>query len=245
MTLVNAETGEVVAACTPDEARALTERIRSTADALWALLLEAHERRAWAALGYGSFVDYAEAEFGMGHSHAYRLLDQGRVVREIEAAVAEAIPHSPDGEWGDPAPVDVDADPVPLVPTITEAEARDIKPHLAEVTDAIRDRLAEADDPEPAEITTIVREEVDRARTKPPLPVPRSAGTIAFDALMKLSKGARAFLEEATPERMGDLADDEWESFQRLAELLDRCTQRIADGGRQRRQLRSIQGGRP
>ena len=36
--LVDPTTGEVVADCTPDEARQLTERIRSTAAALWQLL---------------------------------------------------------------------------------------------------------------------------------------------------------------------------------------------------------------
>lgn len=78
--LVDPTTGEVVADCTPDEARQLTERIRSTADALWQLLAEAHDRGAWRALGYDTFKGYVEGEFQMSKRHAYRLLDQARVI---------------------------------------------------------------------------------------------------------------------------------------------------------------------
>lgn len=149
MTLVNADTGEVVARCSPDEARALTERIRSTADALWALLLEAHERQAWKALGYGRWEDYVAAELDMSRSRSYQLLDQGRVVREIEAAVAEVVAVSTVVDTG-----------------ITEREARDVKPHLAEVTEAIKDRLTgEAADAIDADrVAEIVADEVAKAR---------------------------------------------------------------------------------
>ena len=68
------------------EARDLTVRIQEAADRLWALLLHAHEQRAWAALGYASWREYVTAEFGMSERHSYRLLDQGRVIRELETA---------------------------------------------------------------------------------------------------------------------------------------------------------------
>lgn len=71
---------------TADEARELTSQIKGTAERMYSLLLRAHEGRAWSALGYESWRDYAMAEFGMSQSHAYRLLDQARVIREIEAA---------------------------------------------------------------------------------------------------------------------------------------------------------------
>src|SRR5687768_8036370 len=74
-----------------DEARALTDRIKDAADQLWTLLLEAHEGRAWEALGYTSWRDYAKSEFGIGQSHAYRLLDQGRVIRAVAAAANSPI----------------------------------------------------------------------------------------------------------------------------------------------------------
>lgn len=76
MSLVDADTGELIAYCTPDEARHLTDAIKSSAERLWSLLMEAHDRKAWAALGYTTWRDYAMTEFGMSQSHAYRLLDQ-------------------------------------------------------------------------------------------------------------------------------------------------------------------------
>lgn len=103
---------------TAPEARLLTDRIKAAAEHLWALLLEAHERQAWKALEYPSFTAYAKAEFGMGASHAYRLLDQGRVIRALEA-----VTHSPVGE------------------IVSERIARDIKPHLVEVTAEIGERM--------------------------------------------------------------------------------------------------------
>ncbi|MGH3499335.1 MAG: DUF5131 family protein [Nocardioidaceae bacterium] len=75
-----------IARCTGEAARELTDRIKSAAEDLYALLLEAHEGQAWSALGYDSWRDYAMTEFGMGQSRAYQLLDQARIIREIEAA---------------------------------------------------------------------------------------------------------------------------------------------------------------
>lgn len=71
---------------TAEEARSLTDEIQQSAERTYALLLRAHEGEAWAALGYGSWRDYATTEFNMSQSRAYQLLDQARVVRSIEAA---------------------------------------------------------------------------------------------------------------------------------------------------------------
>lgn len=116
--VASVETGEILAAITPDQARALTDRIRDSVEATWSLLLEAHESRAWAALGYSTWAEYVSAEFDMSRSRSYQLLDQGRVVREIQGAVSTKV--------------DID-----------ERAARDIKPHLDDVTDEIQERIAE------------------------------------------------------------------------------------------------------
>jgi hypothetical protein len=108
----------------PDEARILTDQIKSTAEQLWALLLEAYERKAWSVLGYDTFISYAKAEFGYGQSHAYRLLDARRVVRHLEQVVG-----SPLGEY------------------VSEREARDIKPHLDLVAHRVTERIGRGDDP--------------------------------------------------------------------------------------------------
>lgn len=63
MSLVDTETGEVVADLTPEEARDLTEKLRTALSVSWELVKEAFRRRAWAALGYESWDDYCVHEF--------------------------------------------------------------------------------------------------------------------------------------------------------------------------------------
>jgi hypothetical protein len=67
------------------EARALTHTIKRDLGHVYRNLLALHERRGHEALGYGSWAEYCRAEFDVGKSHAYRLLDAGRVVADIEA----------------------------------------------------------------------------------------------------------------------------------------------------------------
>ena len=47
-----------------DEARALTDRIKVGVDAVWELIKQAYQSRAWSALGYSSWDDYCTREFG-------------------------------------------------------------------------------------------------------------------------------------------------------------------------------------
>lgn len=104
-------------------ARALTERIQAAVSDVWRLLEEAHDGRAWAALGYGTWAAYVQGEFAMSKQHSYRLLDQAHVIRELETAAGE----SPIGD-------------------LNEHQARVIKPHLADVCERV------AADPELAEV---------------------------------------------------------------------------------------------
>lgn len=64
MTLVDADTGEVVQQCTPEAARDLTDKIKLTVEGAWQLIKQAYETRAWASLGYSSWDDYCTREFG-------------------------------------------------------------------------------------------------------------------------------------------------------------------------------------
>ena len=99
---------------TRDEARAVTEQIRGALLELWGLLLETYEGAAWSPLGYASWREYATTEFGISKSRAYQLLDLARVERALREAAG-----CPDLK-------------------ISEAEARDLKPCLEEVTGALQ-----------------------------------------------------------------------------------------------------------
>jgi hypothetical protein len=70
----------------PAEARRLTDRIRTARHEASVLLLEAHERRAWSALGYKTWSDYVRTELRLSHSRSYELLDHGRVLKTLAAA---------------------------------------------------------------------------------------------------------------------------------------------------------------
>lgn len=60
---IDVETGEIVEPLTEDEARALTDRIAHAVETTWELVVDAYQRRAWAALGYESWDAYCSAEF--------------------------------------------------------------------------------------------------------------------------------------------------------------------------------------
>jgi len=112
--------GGRVTAIDENAARQLTERIRAaahTAHRLCSLLVEAHERRAWVALGYPTWSEYIRTEFRLSRSRSYELLEHGRVVRDLESAT---------GLSG--------------IPDISPHAAAQIKPHLDEVVQAIRAR---------------------------------------------------------------------------------------------------------
>ena len=64
MTLVDRETGEILADISAEDARTLTDRIKVGVEAVWHLIAEAYQRRAWAALGHSSWDDYCTREFG-------------------------------------------------------------------------------------------------------------------------------------------------------------------------------------
>lgn len=123
-----------IAHLTFDQAVDLTERIRSAAETTWALLMEAHEGRAWNVLGYNTWDDYVAGEFGMSRSYAYRLIDQAKVVRALE----EATGMSPMGD-------------------ISERDARAIKPILPEVLDELREC---ADEMSREEVVKVLRKVV-------------------------------------------------------------------------------------
>jgi hypothetical protein len=148
VTLVHAETGEIVAQLDPDEARSLTESIKASASRLYHLVVQAHEGQAHRALGYATWAEYWQAEFDMSRSYAYRILDQAKVIGELTAAAGM----SPDG---DTSPMG----------DITEAAARDIKPRLGEVAGAVAERVAAEKNPTDETKRRIVVEEVQKHRS--------------------------------------------------------------------------------
>jgi hypothetical protein len=67
------------------EAKAKTDTIKRDLEHIYRGLAEVYRRQGHLALGYGSWAEYCRAEFDVGQSRAYQLLDAGRVVADIEA----------------------------------------------------------------------------------------------------------------------------------------------------------------
>lgn len=80
----------VQASLEKDEARALTDEIIGDAGKLEEKLLKAYEGGAHIALGYSSWGEYFEAEFGQSKRRGYQILDAGIVSRALEDASARS-----------------------------------------------------------------------------------------------------------------------------------------------------------
>lgn len=166
----------VVRVLDADSARRLTDEIRATAEHVWALLLQAHEQRAWSALGYGTWAEYVKTEFDYSRSRSYQLLDQAFVLREIEGAVREAkrpmsaiadTPAPPMSPIGDTPTKARSMSTIVDTPAVTEYQARALKPHLGTVTKLIREKVAGvAPERVNAIVTDVVEKEVAKARRR-------------------------------------------------------------------------------
>jgi ParB family chromosome partitioning protein len=69
------------------EAREKTERIKNNLTEARQLLLEMYERNGWGALGYASWREYGQAEFGYSESRIYQLMDAAKTERNISTIV--------------------------------------------------------------------------------------------------------------------------------------------------------------
>lgn len=112
------------AALSERDARSLTQEIQRTSVRLWVLVTEAHDRKAYTALGYPTWDDYVRAELKMSPSRSYQLLDTGHVMKELAVAGA-------------------DIDAMPVIPTRVVAKVKD---RLPEVRRLIRSTIASEGD---------------------------------------------------------------------------------------------------
>jgi hypothetical protein len=107
---------------TEGEARRLTDEFKRDAHALWIRMVALYDGHAHFTLGYRNWASYCEAEFGIGRSRAYQMLDAGRV-----AAVLQSTN-------GGPAPPINERVARELLP-ILKADPQNAPQRLAEVLD--------------------------------------------------------------------------------------------------------------
>ena len=75
----------------------LTSKIRAYAHRLTDMTCEIYWRRGWAAMGYGSFVEWAQEELEVRRSSAYQLVDEIEVDAVLRAGLREGEPLPPAG----------------------------------------------------------------------------------------------------------------------------------------------------
>jgi hypothetical protein len=71
------------------EAEEVTQAIKDNFDSLGAMLLQARDRKAYKALGYRSFESYCKTEFGRSISSAYQLIEDAKVVSQLEQRISQ------------------------------------------------------------------------------------------------------------------------------------------------------------
>lgn len=107
-----------------DYAEKLTRQIKSAADDLWSLLLQAWESKAHVSMGYRTWGAYIEGEFDFSRQQSYRLVNQGQVIRQLREA-------------GGVSPMGDNSRGV----TVSEREARAIAPVIGAVVDEVRESV--------------------------------------------------------------------------------------------------------
>jgi hypothetical protein len=158
-------------------AQVLTDQIKEALEPPSLLLLEAHERRAWYALGYRSWEAYARLEFGLSRSRSYELIDHGRVIKAVMTAAR-----------------------LKSLPEISAYAAEQLKPALGFALEQIASRVSE--DAGETHARQVVREVVARTRAD----LKKSAAAASSRAIVALhetngarSSGDHAVCEESYP----------------------------------------------
>ncbi len=68
---------------TAEEARKRVNAINSGMNNLRAQIVDFHDRKGWAALGYENWADCVQKEFSIGQSHVYRLFEAAKIEERI------------------------------------------------------------------------------------------------------------------------------------------------------------------
>jgi hypothetical protein len=71
------------------KAREITDAIRAAASATYILLHQAHNGKAYKALGYDTWAEYVKHEFDISASRSYQLLDLAKAIQMIEAVTPD------------------------------------------------------------------------------------------------------------------------------------------------------------
>jgi len=173
------------------KAREITDAIRAAASATYILLAQAHNGKAYKALGYETWAEYVKHEFDISASRSYQLLDLSKAVQMIESVTPEGTEVR-----------------------LTEAQARDIKRELPKITEQIREETeGQPADKASAMVDSIIEDarEQKKADEKAIEERERNLADAEQDGYHKgLEAAADAMLEADAEGSMTDHADSEF-----------------------------------
>lgn len=171
------------------EAQQITNAIKSAVTATYLLIAEAHERKAYKALGYSTWAEYVQKEFEISSSRSYQLLDLSKTVKEIEAVAPEGTKVK-----------------------LTEAQARDIKRELPRITEQIEEETRDLDPETAAEKVNEIVENIREQQKEDQKVIDAKEKALEEAEEDGYNKGledaATAMLEADQSTQMGDNADD-------------------------------------
>jgi hypothetical protein len=126
------------------DATALTHRLRTAVEGLRDLLVEAHDRKAWKAMGYATWEAYVKGEIGLSRPRSYQILDEVRVIGAVRDATGD-LSNALD---------------------ISVRDAAAVKDDLPAVTGEIKERIEAGEDPKKAVNETIATKKAEKEKAK-------------------------------------------------------------------------------
>lgn len=163
-------------------AQKITDTIKSAAIATYAWVKQAHDGKAWIALGYKTWVEYIKKEFDMSSSRSYQLISQANIINELEAA-------TPDGTRI----------------MLTEKQARDIKDDLQRITGRVREETTGLTPEEASKRTTEI---VDEEREAKRASLKKNDATAAEMPDAAIDERKLPPTDRLSPKDSGSTADD-------------------------------------
>jgi hypothetical protein len=140
--------------------------MKHDAERLWRKLAELRDGKADEVLGYKTWHAYCAAEFDIGKSRSYQLLDAGRVARALDSTIVERVIN--EGQARELAPLRDDHEAIREV--WTEVVATHSEPTAADVRAAVsRRKPARSTKPQPPAhyLTDLVSDDAaDNLRTQ-------------------------------------------------------------------------------
>lgn len=234
---IDLSVGEIVDVMSEPEARELTERIRNSAHDLRRLITEAHERKAWSALGYSSFEEWIDSELRISKSHAYRLMEHEATIKALQqtspigdAVDVRLLPNEAQsrvlsGKFKD--------DPSMLAAAWTtavqRAEGHPTQRVVREVAEELRPSLPA--EPKPARPITVIDDPGGPTETWEYPAVDTQPADAALPPVVGDESGPVAGLGEAEMlERLAIKIEASWSTFSESARVsVKRSTRRLAD----------------